>query len=72
MDIKLKDGIDGVEAARLIRLTEDIPIIFMTAYGDDQTRLRALAACSHGFIMKPFLPSQLNNILVAAMHNPPS
>ncbi len=59
MDIKLKDGMDGVETARLIRLKHDIPIIFMTAYGDDQTIQRAIDCGSQGFLMKPFRPSQL-------------
>ena len=66
MDIKLKDGMDGVEAARLIRLKYDIPIIFMTAYGDDQTIQRAVSSGAKGVLMKPFRPSQLNHLLVNA------
>jgi two-component system, response regulator PdtaR len=70
MDIKLKDGMDGVEAARQIRSKHAVPIIFMTAYGDDQTRQRALAACPNGFLMKPFRNSQLSTILVSVLHSP--
>jgi CheY-like chemotaxis protein len=71
MDIKLKDGMDGLEAARLIHLKyQDIPIIFMTAYGDEHTIQRAIASGSQGFLMKPFQPSQLNRMLVSALQNP--
>lgn len=37
MDINLRGEIDGIDAARLIRLKLNIPIIFVTAYGDEAT-----------------------------------
>jgi CheY-like chemotaxis protein len=69
MDIKLKDGIDGCEAARRIRLKWNTPIIFMTAYGDDQTLQRAAAATPQGYLSKPFRSSQLNHVLAAALQS---
>jgi len=63
MDIKLRDGEDGVEAARLIRQNSEIPIVFMTAYGDDLTLQRARDTRAQGFLMKPFLNYQLSQIL---------
>ncbi len=70
MDIKLKDGMDGVEAARLIRLKHTVPIVFMTAYGDEQTLQRALAAGPQGYLVKPFRPHQLNAALLGALQSP--
>jgi two-component system, response regulator PdtaR len=45
MDINLRGNMDGVEAARLIRETLELPIIFVTAYGNEATlkRVRAVA-----------------------------
>ena len=38
MDIRLAGRMDGIEAARRIREQRDIPIIFITAHGDPETR----------------------------------
>lgn len=40
MDINLRGDIDGVEAARIIRTSSEIPIVFITAYGDQATLSR--------------------------------
>ncbi len=37
MDIVLKGSIDGIEAARHIRDELDIPVIYLTAYADEET-----------------------------------
>ncbi|WP_417118183.1 response regulator [Nodularia spumigena] len=41
MDIILKGNMDGITAAASIREQLDIPVIFLTAYGDDKTLQRA-------------------------------
>ncbi len=63
MDIKLKDGGDGVEAARQIQQQYQIPVVFMTAYGDEQTRQRADGLRPCGYLTKPFRLGQLNHLL---------
>jgi FixJ family two-component response regulator len=48
-------GMDGLALQR--RLTEDgrrIPIIIITAHGDDETRVHALRAGAAAFLSKPF------------------
>lgn len=40
MDIRLSGQIDGVEAARLIREKQNVPVIFITAYSDAATVAR--------------------------------
>ncbi len=42
MDIRLKGPMDGVQAAEAIRTVHDVPIIFLTAYADDETLERDL------------------------------
>jgi two-component system, response regulator PdtaR len=60
MDINLRGDIDGVEAARLIRTTSDIPIVFVTAYGDEAMRTRVHAVAPHApVIQKPPMTSAL-------------
>lgn len=59
MDIHLGDGIDGVEAANLIRKEIDVPIIFLTAHSDDATLKRAKLAGPHGYLLKPYEDSDL-------------
>ena len=41
MDIVLKGGMDGVEAAEKIRLLLDVPVVYLTAYADDKALQRA-------------------------------
>jgi CheY-like chemotaxis protein len=43
MDINLRGNMDGVEAARLIREKLELPIVFVTAYGDEATLKRVRA-----------------------------
>jgi CheY-like chemotaxis protein len=56
MDIALEGRIDGIEAASRIQRDLGLPVIFLTAHGDDETTHRALEACKTGvlrFIIKP-------------------
>lgn len=54
MDIFLKGEMDGTEAARRIRASQQVPVIFLTAYSDAQTLMRAKLAEPFGYILKPF------------------
>jgi len=53
MDIKLSGKVDGIEAASRIRERHDIPVIFMTAYADDNTLSRAKVTQPFGYLVKP-------------------
>jgi DNA-binding NtrC family response regulator len=59
MDIRLGGEDDGITAAEQIRQRFDIPVIFLTAFADDETLSRAKAAGPFGFILKPFDESDL-------------
>ena len=59
MDIVLKGEMNGVEAARQIREKFDIPIIYLTAYSDDEMLERAKETKPYGYLVKPFEEGEL-------------
>jgi PAS domain S-box-containing protein len=67
MDIRLKGKIDGIEAAKEIRERFNIPVIYLTAYADDQTLERALATNPFGYLIKPFQEKELRTTLEIAL-----
>jgi len=54
MDIRLKGQMDGIEAADRIRSRLDIPVIFLTAYADNDKIERAKHSLPFGYVLKPF------------------
>jgi len=54
MDIVLQGEMDGIEAAGQIRTNFNIPVIYLTAYSDEKTLLRAKITEPFGYIIKPF------------------
>jgi PAS domain S-box-containing protein len=54
MDISLQGELDGIETARQIRLEQDIPIVYLTAFTDQETLERAKQTDPYGFLRKPF------------------
>ncbi|WP_199245867.1 ATP-binding protein [[Phormidium] sp. ETS-05] len=66
MDIMLQGQIDGVTAAATIRYF-NIPVIFMTAYGDKDTIRRAKVTEPHGYLVKPFKPQDLEATIEIAL-----
>lgn len=67
MDIKLRGGMDGVEAAEAIRRRWQLPVVFLTSNGNAQMRGRAQAAAAYGYLLKPFRPRDLNATLLLAI-----
>ncbi len=66
MDIVLKGDMDGIEAAEKIREKSDVPVVYLTAYSDDNTLKRAKITEPHGYILKPFEQRELHiNIEIA-------
>lgn len=54
MDVMLAGDMDGTEAATLIRRQSYIPIVFSTAYTDDETLNRVKPTAPYGYLIKPF------------------
>ncbi len=68
MDIMLSGDEDGIDAARTIRDTSGIPVIFLTAYADERTLERAKAAEPFGYVLKPFKERELYTTIDMALH----
>ncbi|MBD2071809.1 response regulator [Leptolyngbya sp. FACHB-671] len=59
MDVMLKGEMDGITAASQICSQHDIPIVFLTAYADENTLQRAKNTLPLGYIVKPFNSGEL-------------
>jgi PAS domain S-box-containing protein len=68
MDIRLKGDVDGVETAEQIRTRYEIPVIYLTAYADDQTLKRAKITEPFGYILKPFEVAELHSNIEMALY----
>ncbi len=58
LDIMLP-GIDGMEVCRRIRAASDVPVIILTARGEEPDRLLGLGLGADDYIVKPFSPREL-------------
>ena len=58
MDVKMP-RLDGIEAARRILDERPIPIVMLTAYGQDELVSRAVEAGVFGYLVKPFREADL-------------
>jgi DNA-binding response OmpR family regulator len=68
MDIIMPGEIDGIQAAEIIIRDYDIPIIFLTALGDDETVSRAKATNPYAYILKPYHMSEVTAAIDVALH----
>jgi PAS domain S-box-containing protein len=68
MDIQLAGEMDGVAASRAIQETLALPVIFLTAFGEDQTFERAKLTDPFGYILKPFSERELRTTLAMALY----
>jgi len=60
LDIQISGENDGVELAELIRDKFEIPFIFMTAYADNATIIRAREKGPFGYLVKPYGVKEVN------------
>ncbi len=58
VDLVLPDG-DGIELCRRLREWSDLPLIVLSAVGDEDAKVRALSAGADDYITKPFGPREL-------------
>jgi two-component system KDP operon response regulator KdpE len=58
VDLMLPD-IDGVEVTKRIREWSEMPIIVLSAVGEEEAKVRALAAGADDYVTKPFGPPEL-------------
>jgi two-component system KDP operon response regulator KdpE len=58
LDLVLPDG-DGVEVCKELRLSSELPILVISAVGDEREKLRALDAGADDYLPKPFAGEEL-------------
>jgi DNA-binding response OmpR family regulator len=58
LDVMLP-GIDGFEVCRRVRQAHDVPIVMLTARGDDTDRIVGLELGADDYVPKPFNPREL-------------
>ncbi len=68
MDIRLKGEKDGIYAARIVSEGFDVPVIFVTAYGDDAVLDRAKRTKPAGYLLKPFRSDELKAAIETALY----
>ena len=60
-------GTDGIKLMEDVAELADLPVIFISAYGRDETIARALGAGAADYIVKPFSPTELTARIRAAL-----
>jgi diguanylate cyclase (GGDEF)-like protein len=67
MDVRLRDGDDGVEAAMRICAERETAVVFLSAHSDDATLNRALSVVPFGYLVKPFRARELKVAIQVAL-----
>lgn len=67
MDIKLKGKLDGIQAAHEIFYQYNVPVVYITAFGDEGTLKKADGTARFGFITKPFDETNLQSTIQDAL-----
>ena len=58
LDVMLPDG-DGFSLFQQVRTWAESPVLFLTARGEDEDRIRGLGLGADDYLVKPFLPKEL-------------
>ena len=67
MDIRLVGEMDGIDAAIAIHRHQDVPVIFLTAFGEKATIEKAKLAEPSGYALKPFDDRELSIVIEMAL-----
>lgn len=68
MDIRLEGGMDGVQAAALIREQFRIPVVYLTAYSNRDVLDRAKVTEPFGYLLKPYDERELHVAVEMALY----
>ena len=66
LDLVLPDA-DGIELMERVREIADVPVIFLSAYGQDEVIARAFDEGAADYVVKPFSPTELAARIRAAL-----
>ncbi|MEN6394490.1 MAG: PAS domain S-box protein, partial [Anaerolineaceae bacterium] len=59
VDIQLAGKMDGIEASRIMQSNQDMPIVFLTAYAEDERLEQAKLTQPYGYLVKPVQEREL-------------
>lgn len=68
MDIMLKGDMSGIDTAEKIKASLNIPVIYLTAYADENTLSKAKVTEPYGYIIKPFKEIDLHTSIEMALY----
>lgn len=68
MDIVLAGEMDGVRTAEIIRELHGIPVVFLTAFSDEETLSRVKLTGPYGYLVKPFGSTELRITIETAIY----
>ncbi len=68
MDIVLQGEMDGIETADIIHSKFDIPVIYLTAHGEEMIFERAKKTGPFGYIIKPFKNEELQKAIEMGLY----
>lgn len=68
MDVNLGKSKDGIETAKKIKTFEDIPIIYLTAFSDEETISRAIQTKPVSYLIKPFKRDELKSNIMLGLY----
>jgi PAS domain S-box-containing protein len=68
MDIHLATAMDGIQAANAINAERRTPVVYLTAYSDDETLQRAKLTEPFGYAVKPFNDRELHILVEIALY----
>lgn len=68
MDIRIKGEMDGIDTAEQIYDRFDIPVVYLTAYADENTLQRAKLTAPYGYLLKPFDEQELRPAIEIALN----
>ena len=68
LDIRLHGETDGIAVAEQIRDRLYIPVVYLTAYADEEMLRRAKLTDPFGYLVKPFGERELHSTIAMALH----
>jgi two-component system, cell cycle sensor histidine kinase and response regulator CckA len=68
MDVQIKGDRDGITTAELLRERFDVPVVYLTAFGDTATVERAKLTEPYGYLLKPVKARELRSVVEVALY----
>lgn len=68
MDIYLENSKDGIQITKEIQKIQNIPVIYLTAYSDEDTINKAIETNPVGYLLKPFKREELKSTILLAFY----